>query len=210
MSEVISLHEKVLVLNRGYAAIRVISARRAFTLLCRKAAEIISIEDGHYLNYGLHDWMDVADLQREFEPELHRWIQLPTFKVAVPKIIRLLMYDKFVKPEVRLTRRNLYARDKNKCQYCGKRFSATELTLDHIVPRVQGGANSWSNLVCACLRCNTRKGGRTPKQARMQLIRTPYKPAKCESQRVRVGSAQYESWKSFLNNAYWTVELLEE
>jgi 5-methylcytosine-specific restriction endonuclease McrA len=210
MSEVISLHEKVLVLNRGYAAIRVISARRAFTLLCRKAAEIISIEDGHYLNYGLHDWMDVADLQREFEPELHRWIQLPTFKVAVPKIIRLLMYDKFVKPEVRLTRRNLYARDKNKCQYCGKRFPATELTLDHIVPRVQGGANSWSNLVCACLRCNTRKGGRTPKQARMQLIRTPYKPAKCESQRVRVGSAQYESWKSFLNNAYWTVELLEE
>ena len=210
MSEVISLHEKVLVLNRGYAAIRVISARRAFTLLCRKAAEIISIEDGHYLNYGLHDWMEVADLQREFEPELHRWIQLPTFKVAVPKIIRLLMYDKFVKPEVRLTRRNLYARDKNKCQYCGKRFSATELTLDHIVPRVQGGANSWSNLVCACLRCNTRKGGRTPKQARMQLIRTPYKPAKCESQRVRVGSAQYESWKSFLNNAYWTVELLEE
>lgn len=210
MSEVISLHEKVLVLNRGYAAIRVISARRAFTLLCRKAAEIISIEDGHYLNYGLHDWMDVADLQREFEPELHRWIQLPTFKVAVPKIIRLLMYDKFVKPEVRLTRRNLYARDKNKCQYCGKRFPATELTLDHIVPRVQGGSNSWSNLVCACLRCNTRKGGRTPKQARMQLIRTPYKPAKCESQRVRVGSAQYESWKSFLNNAYWTVELLEE
>ena len=210
MSEVISIHEKVLVLNRGYAAVRVISARRAFTLLCRKAAEIISIEDGHYLNYGLHDWMDVAKIQKELEPELHRWIKLPTFEVAVPKIIRLLMYDKFVKPEVRLTRRNLYARDKNKCQYCGKRFSANELTLDHIVPRVQGGGNSWSNLVCACLRCNTRKGGRTPKQARMQLIRSPYKPSKCESQRVRVGFAQYESWKSFLNNAYWTVELIDE
>lgn len=210
MSEVISIHEKVLVLNRGYAAVRVISARRAFILLCRNAAEIISIEDGHYLNYGLHDWMDVAVLQKEFEPELHRWIKLPTFEVAVPKIIRLLMYDKFVKPEVRLTRRNLYARDKNKCQYCGNRFSATDLTLDHIVPRVQGGGNSWLNLVCACLRCNTRKGGRTPKQARMQLIRPPYKPAKCESQRVRIGSAQYESWKSFLNNAYWSVELLDE
>ena len=210
MADVLSIDDKVLVLNRGYSAVRVISARRAFSLLCRQAAEIISIEDGHYLNYGLHDWMDVASLQKEFEPERHRWIQLPTFEIAVPKIIRLLMYDKFVKPEVRLTRRNLYARDKNVCQYCGKRFSASELTLDHIVPRVQGGGNSWSNLVCACLRCNTRKGGRTPNQAHMRLIRTPFKPAKCESQRVRVGFAQYESWKSFLNNAYWTVELIDQ
>jgi 5-methylcytosine-specific restriction endonuclease McrA len=210
MSNVLSIDEKVLVLNRGYAAVRVISARRAFALLCRRAAEIISIEDGHYLNYGLHDWMDVASLQKKFEPEQHRWIQLPTFEIAVPKIIRLLMYDKFVKPEVRLTRRNLYARDKNNCQYCGKRFSASDLTLDHIVPRVQGGGNSWANLVCACIRCNTRKGGRTPRQANMKLIRTPFKPTKCESQRVRIGSKQYESWKSFLNNAYWTVELLDE
>jgi|TARA_B100001964_G_scaffold241525_1_gene314135 5-methylcytosine-specific restriction endonuclease McrA len=209
MQNVLSIDEKVLVLNRGYSAIRVIPARRAFTLLCRKAAEIISIEDGHYLNYGLNDWMDVASLQKQFEPAKHSWIKLPTFEVAVPKIIRLLMYDSFIKPEVRLTRRNLYARDKNKCQYCGKRFSATDLTLDHIVPRVQGGGNSWANLVCACLRCNTRKGGRTPRQANMRLIRQPFKPAKCESQRVRVGQAQYESWKSFLNNAYWSVELID-
>jgi 5-methylcytosine-specific restriction endonuclease McrA len=209
MQNVLSIDEKVLVLNRGYSAIRVIPARRAFTLLCREAAEIVSIEDGHYINYGLHDWMDVAALQKQFEPDKHRWIKLPTFEVAVPKIVRLLMYDTFIKPEVRLTRRNLYARDKNKCQYCGKRFSATDLTLDHIVPRVQGGGNSWVNLVCACLRCNTKKGGRTPKQANMRLIRKPFKPAKCESQRVRVGHSQYESWKSFLNNAYWSVELID-
>ncbi|MBC8309515.1 MAG: HNH endonuclease [Phycisphaerales bacterium] len=209
MQNVLSIDEKVLVLNRGYSAIQVIPARSAFTLLCRKAAEIISIEDGHYINYGLHDWMDVAALQKQFEPEKHSWIKLPTFEVAVPKIVRLLMYDAFIKPEVRLTRRNLYARDKNNCQYCGKRFSASDLTLDHIVPRVQGGGNSWVNLVCACLRCNTKKGGRTPKQANMRLIRKPFKPSKCESQRVRVGQAQYESWKSFLNNAYWSVELID-
>ena len=116
MTLIRSIDEKVLVLNRGYAAIRVVSARRAFTLLCRQAAEIISIEDGHYLNYGLRDWMDVALLQKEFEPTRHRWLQLPSFEIAVPKIIRLLMYDKFIRPEVRLTRRNHYSRDKKKCQ----------------------------------------------------------------------------------------------
>ncbi|MDP7006484.1 MAG: HNH endonuclease [Phycisphaerales bacterium] len=210
MTCVPSIEERVLVLNRGYAAIRIVPARDAFTLLCRKAAEIISIEDGHYLNYELNDWMDVASLQKELEPNEHRWLRLPSFEIAVPKIIRLLMYDKFVKPEVRLTRRNLYARDKNRCQYCGKRFSASDLTLDHVVPRVQGGGNSWANLVCACLKCNTRKGGRTPKQAHMTLIHKPFRPAKCEAQRLRVGRAQYQSWKQFLNNAYWSVELNED
>jgi 5-methylcytosine-specific restriction endonuclease McrA len=210
MSSVSTIDEKVLVLNRGYAAIRVVPARQAFTLLCREAAEILSIEDGNYLTYAMHDWMDVAKLQKEFEPEKHSWLRLPTFEIAIPKIIRLLSYDKFIKHEVRLTRRNLFSRDKNKCQYCGNRFSATELTLDHVVPRVQGGANSWSNLVCACMRCNTKKGGRTPRQANMKLIHKPFRPTQCEARKLRIGSLQYQSWKSFLNNAYWTIELKED
>ena len=210
MYESVALQERVLVLNRGYCALRVIPARQAFTLLCRHAAEILSIEEGHYLTYDLHDWMDVARLQKECEPKQHTWIRLPAIEIAVPKIIRLLSYDKFIKPEVRLTRRNLYSRDSNTCQFCGKRFSSSDLTLDHVVPRVQGGGNSWKNLVCACLRCNTKKGGRTPSQANMKLIRQPYKPSTCESQRVRIGLAQYESWKSFLDKAYWSVELIED
>ena len=210
MTCVSTIDEKVLVLNRGYAAIRVVPARNAFTLLCREAAEILSIEDGNYLTYGLHDWMDVAKLQREFEPEKHTWIRLPTLEIAIPKIIRLLAYDKFVKPEVRLTRRNLFSRDKNRCQYCGNRFSATDLTLDHVIPRVQGGGNAWSNLVCACMKCNTKKGGRTPRQANMRLIHKPFKPKHCEARKLRIGSSQYQSWKSFLNNAYWTIELEED
>ena len=83
MSVVLSIDEKVLVLNRGYAAIRVVPARDAFTLLCRKAAEILSIEDGNYMTYGLMDWMDVAKLQKEFEPEQHRWLRLPALEIAV-------------------------------------------------------------------------------------------------------------------------------
>lgn len=210
MSLISTIDEKVLVLNRGYSAVRIVPARDAFTLLCRQAAEILSIENGNYLTYGLHDWMDVAKLQKEFEPEKHTWLRLPSLEVAIPKIIRLLTYDKFVKPEVRLTRRNLFSRDKNKCQYCGKRFSATDLTLDHVVPRVQGGGNSWSNLVCACMKCNTKKGGRTPRQASMRLIQKPFKPLHCEARKLRIGPIQYKSWKSFLQNAYWSIELVED
>ena len=210
MTYAVALEQQVLVLNRGYSAVRVVPARNAFTLLCREAAEIISVENGQWANYNLTNWIDVATLQKELEPLLHSWIRLPSLEIAVPKIIRLLAFDRVIKPQLRLTRRNLYSRDKNRCQYCGQRFSSSDLTLDHIVPRVQGGENSWMNLVCACLNCNTRKGGRTPKQAKMALVRKPFKPAKCESLRLRVGPMQYQSWKTFLNNAYWTVELQEE
>ena len=205
-----AIHQKVLVLNRGYSAVSVVTARQAFTLLCRNTAEIVSTQDGHYESFALKDWVDVAELQKEFEPEAHHWIQLPSIELAIPKVIRLLGYDKFVKPKVKLTRRNLYARDKNKCQYCGNRFQSSELTLDHVIPRVQGGVNVWTNLVCACLRCNTRKGGRTPKEAGMKLKRMPYKPKRCDSLKVRIGKKQYSSWKAFLNNAYWTIELVDE
>ena len=74
---------------------------------------------------------------------------------------------------MKLNRRNLYARDANRCQYCGQRFPTKELTIDHIVPRMIGGEHSWQNLVCACVKCNARKGGRTPVQAKMRLVRGP-------------------------------------
>lgn len=204
-----TLDQKVLVLNRCYAAVHVVPARQAFTLLCRRTAEIIAVEEGRYTNYDMASWMEVAELQRRFEPEQHAWLRLPRFEIAVPKIVRLLAFDRLPRPTTRLTRRNLYARDRSRCQYCGQRFSAAELTLDHVVPRVQGGCNSWENLVCACLSCNTRKGGRTPREANMKLIRRPFEPKARPAIRLRVGPAQYHSWKAFLNDAYWSVELHE-
>jgi len=108
---------------------------------------------------------------------------------------------------VKLNRRNIYARDASRCQYCGRAFSTRELTLDHVIPRVQGGENSWTNLVCACVRCNARKGGRTPSQAGMKLVRTPRQPKRNPAITIRLGSPRYQSWKAFLDEAYWTVEL---
>ena len=199
--------EKVLVLNRLYAAIRVISARRAFVMLCKEAAEVISVEQGQYRNYDFATWTEIAELQKQFEPDAHTWIRTPRLQIAVPKIIRLFGYDRLPRQEVKLNRRNLYARDGNRCQYCGSQFSTRELTIDHIVPRVLGGHHSWTNLVCACVRCNAKKGGRTPFQAHMKLIRKAIKPRRNPVVTLRLGEARYRSWKAFLNDAYWTVEL---
>ena len=204
-----ALDARVLVLNRLYGAIRVVDARRAFTLLCKNVAEVISVENGSYINYNLASWVDAAEFQQQYEQDAHDWLQTTRIVIAVPKVIRLLGYDRFPKEQVKLNRRNIYARDGSRCQYCGKHFSTKELTLDHVVPRVQGGENSWTNLVCACVRCNARKGGRTPQQASMRLVKVPVKPKRNPAIALRLGSPRYQSWKAFLDEAYWTVELSE-
>ena len=202
-----ALNAQVLMLNRVYTAIRIVDARRAFTLLANQVAEVIALEDGAFRNYDLHSWTDIAELQREFEAEKHEWVRTPRLTVAVPKIIRVLTYDRRPHHGIRLNRRNIYARDGNRCQYCGNKFPIKELSLDHVLPRVQGGEESWTNLVCACVKCNARKGGRTPEQSNMQLVRKPRKPRKHPAIKLRVGSRRYDSWKAFLDEAYWTIEL---
>lgn len=202
-----ALDSKVLVLNRVYAAIRVVDARRAFTLLVKQAAEVIALEDGQYVNYDFESWSEVATFQQEYEAEHHDWVHTARLVIAVPKIIRLFGFDRFPREHVKLNRRNIYARDGSRCQYCGRRYSTKELTLDHVLPRVQGGDNTWTNLVCACVKCNARKGGRTPDQAGMRLVRKPVKPKRNPAITIRLGSPKYQSWKAFLDEAYWTVEL---
>ena len=202
-----SLDSKVLVLNRLYTAVRVVDARRAFCLLVKNVAEVIAVEDGTYRNYDWSSWSDIAELQHEFERERHDFVRTARLVIAVPRIIRLLSYDRRPIRMVKLNRRNIYARDGSRCQYCGKHFPTRELTLDHITPRVHGGENSWTNLVCACVRCNARKGGRTPQQAAMRLIRKPIQPKRNPAITLRLGSPKYDSWKTFLDEAYWTVEL---
>lgn len=201
------LDAKVLVLNRAYAAVRVVSARRAFVLLARDCAEVIDAEGGSYANYDLHTWTELSELRRQFEPDSHDWVRTVRIDLAVPRIIRLIGYDKLPAQGVKLNRRNLFARDRNHCQYCGNLFPSSELSIDHVVPRSQGGPDTWENLVCACVRCNSRKGGRTPQQARMRLIATPKRPRRNPLISLRLGHDKYHSWKAFLDEAYWSVEL---
>lgn len=197
----------VLVLNQNYLAIRVVNVRRAFSLLFKELAEVVHIDSGKYASYDFSEWCELSELAREFEPDAHDWVRTVRFDIAVPRIIRLAFYDRLPRQQVKFNRRNLYARDGNRCQYCGKKHATTELSLDHVLPRSMGGKTSWENIVCACLKCNIRKGGRTPEMAGMHLITAPKKPKRNPVITVKLSDDRYASWKAFLDNAYWSVEL---
>ncbi len=202
-----ALSANVLVLNKHYAALRVVSARRALCMLFRRVAEIVSVDDGSYEGHDFESWQAVSLLRARHERDSHEWVRCVRFEIAVPRVLRLLTYDRIPITPVRLTRRNVYARDRNHCQYCGRKFPTPELTLDHIVPRSQGGGMTWENIVCCCVKCNARKGGRTPQRAHMKLITEPIKPKRSPAVTIHLSSKRYASWKQFLNAAYWNVEL---
>ncbi|REJ67987.1 MAG: HNH endonuclease [Planctomycetota bacterium] len=200
----------VLVLNRMYMAVHVINVRRAIALLFRELAEVIHIEENNrYANYDFVSWQEISALRAEFEERESNsdWIRSVNFELQVPRIIRLLHYDKVPKQRLRFNRRNVFARDRNRCQYCGGHFPTSELSLDHVVPRSHNGETSWENIVCCCVRCNVKKGGRTPQQANMHLIRQPVRPKHSPLLAMKLGNPKYESWKTFLSNAYWSVDL---
>lgn len=201
------LSSSVLVLNKHYVAIRVVSVRRAFSMLFRQLAEVIHVERGEYLSYDFDSWLDVSQFKRQFEPDGHDWVRTVHLHIAVPRIIRLMIYDRLPRQNVKFNRRNIFARDRNRCQYCGKRHSTAELSLDHVVPRSRGGNSTWNNIVCCCLQCNVRKGGRTPNEAGMALITPPKKPWRNPVLHINLTDGRYSSWKQFLDHAYWDVEL---
>ena len=205
-----STGHSVLVLNRLYMAVHVVNVKRAIALLFRELAEVIDIEAGRYVNYDFLSWREISQLKREFEqydPQSD-WLQSVNFAVEIPRVIRLLTYDKVPRRGMRFNRRNVFARDGNRCQYCGKRFATSELSLDHVRPRSQGGEMGWENIVCCCVGCNSRKGGRTPEQAGMRLVREPKRPRQHPLLRGKLKNPKYESWKAFLSEAYWNVDLM--
>ncbi len=202
-----ALTSSVLVLNRHYMAVHVINVRRAVGLLCRQLAEVIHCEEGDYSNHDFESWREISQLKAAFNEPNHDWIHSVNFALLVPRIIRLLSFDRIPQQTVRFNRRNIFARDGNKCQYCGKNFPTSELSLDHVVPKSRGGQTCWENIVCCCVNCNVKKGGRTPHEAHLRLIKVPAKPKKSPLLAMKLGNPKYESWKTFLDNAYWTVDL---
>lgn len=202
-----ALDASVLVLNKLYMAVQVINVRRAFCLLVKDLAEVVTVEDGYYQSYNFHSWREVSEARSQFRGPDDDFVRTVQFDIAVPRVIRLLGYDRLPRQRVKFNRRNLFARDHNRCQYCGKRFATSELSLDHIIPRSRGGLATWDNIVCACLKCNVRKGGRTPREANMALIREPVEPRTSPVLHLKLSHGKYRSWKAFLDHAYWSVEL---
>ncbi len=195
----------MLVLNRLYMAIHVVNVRRAFGLLFRELAEVVHLEEGKFANYSFQSWREVSELRGDLRGPHDDWIRAVNFEIQVPRVIRLLSFDRLPKRQLHLNRRSLLARDRHVCQYCGDHFPNHQLSLDHVIPRSRGGTTTWENVVCACLECNIRKGGRTPKEARMKLVGRPVKPNGNPILVLKMGNPKYESWRTWLNGVHWDL-----
>ena len=197
------LGTSVLVLNRTYMPVHVTTVKRALTLLYQGAAKAVNEQ---YELFNFDDWRELHP--QDGEPQ----IGLVCGVIRVPRVILLVSYDRLPKRHVRFSRLNIFLRDKNTCQYCGKTMSRKELNIDHVVPRSRGGTSTWTNVVCSCFECNRKKGGRTPDEARMKLIKKPARPRWTPHMGIQFEAKQYKEWMPFLNfidASYWNVELVE-
>ena len=197
----------VLVLNRHYQPIHVTNVRRAFSLLYLGVARVI---DPEFKTFDFESW---AELSAEVNARDYDVIKTVNRAIRIPRVIVLQLYDRIPKTKVRFSRHNIYMRDSNTCQYCGQELPRAELNLDHVVPRSRGGATSWENVVCSCVPCNLKKGGRTPQEARMRLLRTPSRPRWTPLFRSATRRAFYSEWRPFISladAAYWNAELLAQ
>jgi 5-methylcytosine-specific restriction endonuclease McrA len=193
------LQHPTLVLNRNWQPVNVATVARALVLVWNESAHVVDPHD-----YQLYTWADWSKLEpRAKEP----FIQAVRFRLRVPEVITLNSYDRMPVATVTFSRRNIFKRDHNTCQYCGAQPGSEELTIDHVIPRSHGGVSSWENCVLACVACNKRKADRTPEQARMRLHKQPlrpnWKPLYAEH------SLRIASWSKFVSEAYWSVTLRE-
>jgi 5-methylcytosine-specific restriction endonuclease McrA len=173
--------EQTLLLNASYEPLRIVHWQKAITLWCQGKVEVISVYD--------------------------REIHAVSFTIRLPSVIRLLRYVRVRRrlDYVPFSRANIYARDQYTCQYCGEPFPMSELTFDHVMPVAQGGRKDWENIVTCCITCNRQKGGRTPGEAGMRLVRAPRRPVSTPAIRITIGLRNApDSWRDYL---YWNVEL---
>ncbi len=197
------INSAVLVLNRHFQPIHVTSVRRAFTLLYMGVAQAIDEQ------FRIFDFASWSQLSAELGQDV---IHTVDRAIRVPRVIILQIYDRIPRSKVRFSRHNIYVRDANTCQYCGRQRARTDLNLDHVVPRSQGGRTTWENVVCCCIDCNLAKGARTPERAGMRLLRTPVRPRWTPTFRAVGEHIRYREWLPFLdlpNASYWNVELDE-
>lgn len=163
-----SLNRPVLVLNKMWIPIRIVSVKRCLKLVFADKASIVDPSD--YFVYSWEEWVELDSSNDEYG------IQTTRARIKAPEVTILLKYDKVHMKNMRLTKRNIYIRDKYRCQYSGKQIGYKDADIDHIIPRSKGGTNSWDNMVVCTKTINRIKANRTPKEAGLTLIREPVKP----------------------------------
>lgn len=167
------MSHEVLVLNNDYEPLNVCNMRRAIVLVCMGKADVLHV-----------DHMVIHTLNGAFDS---------------PSVVKLRHYVKRPVPELRLSRRSIFARDNYTCQYCGHQ-ATRELTVDHVLPKRHGGKDTWENLVCCCRKCNTKKSDKTLDKSGLILARTPRKPRYVPfiSLTKYLDSARNDDWLDYL------------
>lgn len=194
---------EVLVLNRNFRAIQLTDWRRAVSLVFLDHALVV---DQEYKTYNFEDWMELSQAISEHPSG---FIHTPAFRLAIPEVITLKIFDKIPKLEVKFTRRNIYEHYDHRCCYCGRRFPTKELNLEHVVPSSRGGRTTWENIVTSCIPCNLKKGNSLPHEAGMKLLIKPSKPGWSHRPSLLIcGSVPVRaSWQRFIDNIYWNSPL---
>lgn len=164
------LSRRVLVLNLDHRPLTVINVQRAFLLVFLEKADMVAGANGFQLRSVNSTY-------------------------AMPSVIKLKRYVNAPFKEVMLSRQNVFKRDGFQCTYCG---TNKDLTIDHVIPRSKNGGSTWSNLVTACKRCNSKKGNRTPAEAGLILREKPFRPSYALFIQKFSGFVSDE-WRPFLN-----------
>ncbi|MCH2169874.1 HNH endonuclease [Myxococcota bacterium] len=184
------MNSSVLVLNRSFVPIHVTSLRRAFSLVYRGAARVVNPQ---YETFDFEAWV------REAGQSGQEVVGTPRGEVPMPCVILLRSFNRIPRRHLRYSRHNVFERDRYTCQYCGNEAPRAQLNLDHVVPRSLGGRTCWENVVCSCIECNRRKGGRTPEQARLRLLRQPTRPRWSPWANLSGHNVRYKEWGPFLS-----------
>ena len=191
------LNGKVLVLNRLWQAVNVCSTKRAISLLYQDHAHVVTNEGEMFNTFNFESWKELPTDGSDGEV-----VRAVSFTMKLPSIILLLFYDQLPMKEIKFSRKSIFERDKNKCQYCGKKFETKELNIDHVVPRAAGGLTVWENVVCCCSACNHRKSNRRLEEIGMQLVRKPKKPRWHPLITMYSQRPQHPAWSHFLRITY--------
>ena len=189
---------QTLVLNRLWQAVNVIGVERAFSLLALDHAQVIYAEDGSFRVFDAASWFEHSkDVESIAGARVVRTVNQ---SVIVPSVLLLKGFDRILLQEMKFNRQNLLERDDYRCQYCGKNLPNKELNMDHVIPRDRGGGTSWENVVISCIRCNSKKSNRLPKEAGMRLLKEPKRPPRRPFVSSLYGKPVEKSWEYFLQS----------
>lgn len=204
---------KTLLLNSTYEPMKFISERKTIKHVLNDKVERISAWD-----YGFkhdHGYCVVCGANLEYHPKAHRveykgaeyrlctsdcaeYFEIDPKEYLMPAIVRLKTYAPRHIKKRRYNRTGVFKRDKHTCQYCAVKFKPSDLTIDHVLPRAMGGQTSWENCVTCCNECNNKKADRTPKMAKMKLLKKPVKPAAAVWHDYNAMSRKHEDWKEYI------------